>query len=131
MLEMFGRLQGFHRHTHLEHHLLQSNQDLGGFFTSTPAERIEDAARRMIERYENLHHDDDNMMFRVFPREKDVTFRILKGSKRAKRGRACHIHLEDILKLSSLSSQTSRFVQSLSSFSKYVAGQLAIKFLRF
>ena len=52
------------------------------------------------------------MEFMVFPKEKDVKRRIFRGSKRALRGRAFHMYLKDILKLCSLSLQTSLSVQT-------------------
>eukprot|EP00439_Symbiodinium_sp_Y106_P041869 s2113_g5.t1 len=111
MPQMFSDVHKFLRFTPLEHHLLQSNQDLVGFFTSIPADRIEAAVLWMINRYKDLHNDDDNMIFTVFPREKDVLLRIFRGSKRALRGRALHIRLGDVLPSCMLSLQTSMFTQ--------------------
>ena len=99
--QMFSSLHSFLSDTPFEHHLLQSNQDLVGFFTSIPADRIHDA----------VHQDTDNMIFTVFPKEKDVQLRIFRGTKRALQGRAFHIRLGDILLLCMLSLQTSLFTQ--------------------
>ena len=65
----------------------------------------------MLQRYKELHRDDDNMIFTVFPKEKDVQLRIFRGTKRALQGRAFHIRLGDILPLCMLSIQTSLFTQ--------------------
>ena len=80
-------------------------------FTSIPADRIHDAVHWMLQRYKELHRDDDNMIFTVFPKEKDVQLRIFRGTKRALQGRAFHIRLGDILPLCMLSLQTSLFTQ--------------------
>ena len=47
--QMFSFLHSFLSETPLEHHLLQSNQDLVGFFTSIPADRIHDAVHWMLQ----------------------------------------------------------------------------------
>ena len=109
--QMFSSLHSFLSETPLEHHLLQSNQDLAGFFTSIPADRIHDAVHWMLQRYKELRWDDDNMIFTGFPREKDVQLRIFRGTRRALQGRAFHIRLGDILPLCMLSLQTSLFTQ--------------------
>ena len=50
MPQMFLELHKFLRCTPHEHDLLQSNQNLVGFFTSIPADRIEAAVHWMINR---------------------------------------------------------------------------------
>ena len=75
MPEMFNRLQRFLQNIHLEHRLMRSNQDLVGFFTCIPAEHIEDAVRWMIERYKTLRRGNHDMVFTVFPKEKEVKLR--------------------------------------------------------
>ena len=105
--QMFSSLHS----TPSEHHLLQSNQDLVGFFTSIPADRIHNAVNWMLQRYKELHQDTDNMIFTVFPKEKDVQLRIFRCTKRALQGRAFYIRLGDILPLCMLSLQTSLFTQ--------------------
>ena len=74
-----------------------------GFFIPIPAERIEAAVRWMVDRYETLHHEDDNMVFKVFPTATDVKLRTFRGTNRALQGRALRIYIKDILPLCTFS----------------------------
>ncbi|CAE7264822.1 unnamed protein product [Symbiodinium necroappetens] len=63
--------------TPVEHHLVHFDQDLVGSFTSIPAHRIEASVQWMLTRYKEIHNDQDDMVFTVFPKVKDVLFRIV------------------------------------------------------
>ena len=117
--------------TPVEHHLVQFDQDLVGSFTSIPAHRIEASVQWMLTRYKEIHNDQDDMVFTVFPNVKNVLFRIV-GTRNEHFvdelftfdwATFCHFACSRY-KLRSLR-ECNRF------FSKFVAAPLAIRFHRY
>ena len=111
MPEMFQELHSFLRTTPVEEFILQSNQDLIGFFTSIPAERILASVQTMVAKYKEMYPNKQSHVFTIFPREKDVKLRVFRGKKKALSGRAYTIDVTDLAALCRMSLETSVFTQ--------------------
>ena len=86
------------------------NEDLVGFFTSIPVQRILDSAAEMIRLYceqQNVHLESTR--FSVLLQEKDAQPRIWRGKPRQGSRRAYSIFLKDVLPICQLNCECSVF----------------------
>ena len=87
------------------------NQDLVGFFTSVPVERILHAINWVTEKFVELNGVDcSNYSFTVSLREKDVKLRVWRGKPRKAGARHYSIFIKDLVDICKLSCDTSFFV---------------------
>ena len=86
------------------------NQDLVGFFTSIPVDRILQSVQCFIDRYLVKRNDDlGEVLFSVNLREKDTKLRIWKGKQRRSAMRVHTIFLKDVVDICRLSCEVSMF----------------------
>ena len=86
------------------------NQDLVGFFTSIPVDRILQSVQWLIDRYLVKRKDElDDVLFSVNLREKDTKLRIWKGKQRRSAMRVQTIFLKDVVDICKLSCEVSMF----------------------
>ena len=86
------------------------NQDLVGFFTSIPVERIVQSVQWLIDRYLGKRKEDlEEILFSVNLREKDTKLRIWKGKQRKSAMRVHTIFLKDVVEICKLSCEVSMF----------------------
>ena len=86
------------------------NQDLVGFFTSIPVDRILQSVQWLLDRYLVKRKDElDDVLFSVNLREKDTKLRIWKGKQRRSAMRVQTIFLKDVVDICKLSCEVSMF----------------------
>ena len=86
------------------------NQDLVGFFTSIPVERILRSVEWLVETFTtNNHCDPDTYSFSVSLKEKDTKLRVWRVRPRQGGARMYSIRLRDIVSICELSCQCSFF----------------------
>ena len=91
--------------------LTTANQDLVGFFTSVPVERILHAISWVVEKFVELNGVDCSYYsFTVSLREKDVKLRVWGGKPRKAGARHYSIFIKDSVDIWKLSCDTSFFV---------------------
>ena len=86
------------------------NQDLVGFFTSIPVDRILQSIQWLIDQYLAKRRDElEDVIFSVNLREKDTQLRIWKGKQRKAAMKVHKILLKDVLEICRLSCEVSMF----------------------
>jgi len=108
--QIFSNLQQFLTHIPPDAELTVHNQDLAGFFTSIPAQRIMHSVRTLLDFYKQQHpHVDHNTMFTVNLRQTDNTLRMFRGRPRKAANSHHQIRFGDIYDICQLSLQASIF----------------------
>ena len=86
------------------------DQDLVGFFTSIPVDRILKSVQWLIDRYLAKRNNDlEEVIFSVNLKEKDTKLRIWKGKQRESAMRVHTVHLKDVVDICKLSCEVSMF----------------------
>ena len=115
--QIFHKLQTFFHNAPADLDLAIYNQDLAGFFTSIPADRILHALARLLKQYQQQHrHVNDDIVFTVDLRQPDTTLRLVRGRPRRAGMTKRQIRFGDIYNICSLSLQASIFSQLQQTF---------------
>ena len=92
--------------------LREFNQDLVGFFTSLPTDRIMAAVDHLIDSYAALQQTDFNLIkFTVQLGASEPKLRVFQGSYKCHRSKTGTIFLKDLSRICQLSLETSFFAQ--------------------
>ena len=107
---MLQKLSAFLHQAPEDFEALSFNQDLVGFFTSIPVDRILQSIDAIISRYCYRHALQlADVVFSVLLKEKDVNLRIWRGRPRKAAQRPYLIHLQDVRAICHLSCECSVF----------------------
>ena len=118
--QIFYTLHTFFHNAPADLDLAIYNQDLAGFFTSIPADRILHALAKLLKQYQQQHpHVNNDTVFTVDMQQPDTTLRLFRGRPRRAAMTKRQIRFGDIYNICSLSLQASIFSQLQQTFQQF------------
>eukprot|EP00438_Fugacium_kawagutii_P027131 Skav225194 [mRNA] locus=scaffold3065:150056:151534:+ [translate_table: standard] len=109
---IFAKLHRYLHHLPIDIDLKIYNQDLAGFFTSIPAERILRAVSDLLNDYHALHpHLHPESVLSIDLKQQDTQRRLFRGKPRHASKQHAPLRISDILPLCKLSLEASIFIQ--------------------